>query len=152
MGPQARSRSLPPEGAARQRPGEAGSAAGSLVPLLDTSALRGAVRSTAGCAQCESLRCDGWESVSGPLGPPQLECIGTLRDPAIEEPTLTERHEAGTGYWHARAPLAVQHHPYNRCSVWRCPACGRGFVQYTEAGGYYVDHRIRAIDPDLITD
>jgi len=25
-------------------------------------------------------------------------------------------------------------------------------VQYTEAGGYYVDHRIREIDPTLIED
>lgn len=47
----------------------------------------------------------------------------------------------------ADAPVAPQHFPYNRCRVWACAACGRGFVQYTEYGGYYVDHRLRQIDP-----
>ena len=28
---------------------------------------------------------------------------------------------------------------YNRCSVWCCPQCRRGFLQYTETGGYYVE-------------
>ena len=97
------------------------------LPLLDAAALRAAVGSgLPECPGCGTLQCEGWESVSGPVDPPQLVCIGTLRDPVIEEPTLTERHEAGTGYWHARAPVAVLHHPYNRCGVWRCPRCGRG--------------------------
>ncbi len=121
-------------------------------PLLDAAALRAAVADTAGCTHCESLRCAGWESISAPLAPPLLEAAGTLRDPAVEEPTLTEHHPGGTGYWHARAPISLAHFPFNRCSVWRCPRCHRGFLQYTEAGGYYVDHRIRMIDPALITD
>ncbi len=120
--------------------------------LLDAQTLRSAVSAAgAGCASCGHLQCEGWESVSAPVGAP-LVCIGTLRDPAVDEPTLQELHAPGTGYWHARAPVAVRHFPYNRCSVWRCDTCGRGFVQYTEAGGYYVDHRIRAIDPALVTD
>lgn len=122
------------------------------LPLLDAAALRAAVAGAAGCAHCEALRCAGWESISAPLGSPLLEAIGTLRDPAIEEPTLAEHHPAGTGYWHAQAPIALLHFPFNRCSVWRCPNCRRGFLQYTEAGGYYVDHRIRMVDPALITD
>jgi hypothetical protein len=121
--------------------------------LLDAAALRAAVSAAAsGCAHCGHLNCAGWESVSAPLGPPLLRAVGTLRDASVEEPTLDELHTRGTGYWHAQAPVAVLHFPYNRCSAWCCPACGRGFVQYTEAGGYYVDHRIRAIDPALITD
>lgn len=122
------------------------------LPLLDAASLRAAVAGTGGCPHCESLRCAGWESITAPLGPPRLEAVGTLRDPAIEEPTLAEHHPAGTGYWHAQAPIALAHFPFNRCSVWRCAQCRRGFLQYTEAGGYYVDHRIRMIDPALISD
>jgi hypothetical protein len=121
--------------------------------LLDTAALRTAVAPAgAGCAHCQELRAPGWESVTGPLGAPQLEPVGTLRDPAIEEPALEERHTPGTSYWHARAPIVPALFPYNRCTVWRCPQCRRGFLQYTEAGGYYVDHRLRELDPTLIED
>jgi hypothetical protein len=125
--------------------------------LLDAEALRQALTPvpTAGrapCTHCAHLQCKGWESITAPLGPPLLQAVGTLRDPSIDEPTLTERHLPGTHYWHASAPVAVLHFPYNRCTAWRCPACGRGFVQHTETGGYYVDHRIRAVDVDLISD
>lgn len=127
-----------------------------MAPLLDAGALRAAVSASTGCPHCESLRCAGWESLPGPMGPPQLEPVGTLVDPAIDEPTVLEQHlplpEGGrTDYWHPLAPLSLRHFPYNRCSVWRCPQCRRGFVQYMEAGGYYTDHRIRAIDPALVT-
>ena len=37
-------------------------------------------------------------------------------------------------------------------TVWCCPQCRRGFLQYTEHGGYYVDHRLRMIDPALVGD
>ncbi|MEY3253255.1 MAG: hypothetical protein RL227_2228 [Pseudomonadota bacterium] len=119
--------------------------------LLDTAALRAAVAPAgAGCVHCAELHAPGWESVTGPLGPPLLEAVGTLRDLAVEEPTLEERHTPGTSYWHARAPVVPALYPYNRCTVWRCPQCRRGFLQYTEAGGYYVDHRLRELDPALI--
>jgi hypothetical protein len=121
--------------------------------LLDTATLRTAVAPAgAGCAHCQELHATGWESVTGPLGAPLLEPVGTLRDPAIEEPALEERHTPGTHYWHARAPIVPVLYPYNRCTVWRCPQCHRGFLQYTEAGGYYVDHRLRELDPSLIED
>jgi hypothetical protein len=121
--------------------------------LLDTATLRTAVAPAgAGCAHCQELHATGWESVTGPLGAPLLEPVGTLRDPAVEEPTLEERHAPGTHYWHARAPVVPTLFPYNRCTVWRCPQCRRGFLQYTEAGGYYVDHRLRELDPTLIED
>lgn len=121
--------------------------------LLDAAALRTAVAPAGeGCGHCHELRAPGWESVTGPLGPPLLEPVGTLRDPAVDEPTLEERHAPGTSYWHARAPVVPTHFPYNRCTVWRCPQCRRGFLQYTEAGGYYVDHRLRELDPAIIED
>ncbi|MCM0609988.1 MAG: hypothetical protein KA711_13520 [Ideonella sp. WA131b] len=119
--------------------------------LLDAAALRTALSAaSAGCAHCAALRAPGWESVTGPIGAPLLEPVGSLRDLSIEEPTLDERHAPGTSYWHARAPIVPTHFPYNRCTVWRCPQCRRGFLQYTEAGGYYVDHRLRELDPTLL--
>jgi len=103
----------------------------------------------AGC-DCARLSCRGWESVAAPLGEPLLECIGTLRPPGDDEPTLEEWHPAGTRYWSPEAPVATGWFPYNRCTVWRCRHCGRGFLQYTEFGGYYVDHRLRELDPALV--
>ena len=101
----------------------------------------------ADCA-CAKLRCAGWESVSAPLGGPAFRLLGSLRAPGDEEPTPTE--SPGSRYWAAEAPLAPAYFPYNRCSVWVCADCGRGFVQYTEFGGYYLDHRLRQIDPALV--
>jgi hypothetical protein len=120
------------------------------LPWLDATALRAAVGPGGGCAHCASLVCPGWESVPGPVQAPRLEPVGTLRDPAEDEPTLAEHHPDGTHYWDALAPVATAFFPYNRCEVWRCPQCRRGFLQYLEAGGYYTDHRLRQIDPSLI--
>ncbi len=99
-----------------------------------------------GCA-CTVLRAPGWESVSQPPGEPLLHRLGTLRDPEAAEPTFAEWHPQGTRYESADAPVAPDWFPYNRCEVWACAACGRGFLQYTEFGGYYVDHRLRELDP-----
>lgn len=101
----------------------------------------------AGCA-CAHLVCTGWESVSQPLSEPLLRRLGTLRDPELHEPTFEEW--PGPGLWSPQAAVAPLHFPYNRCEVWACTACGRGFLQYTEFGGYYVDHRLRQIDPDRV--
>lgn len=122
------------------------------LPLLTAGTLSAAVGPAGGCPHCQVLRCDGWESVTAPVRPPLLLPLGTLRDPAIDEPVYDERLPPGTDTWHPRAPVAVLHAPYNRCTVWCCPQCRRGFLQYTETGGYYVDHRLRAIDPALIGD
>jgi hypothetical protein len=120
-------------------------------PLLDAAAVRAAVAAAgAGCPHCAALRCAGWESVAAPLTAPLLEHIGSLRDPAVEEPTLEEHHAEGTGYWSPQAPIATAFFPFNRCEVWRCPQCRRGFLQYTEFGGYYVDHRLRELDPSRV--
>ena len=94
--------------------------------------------------------CPGWESVSAPPGEPLLQHLGTLRDAANEDPTLEELHPAGTRYGSPDAPIAPAFFPFNRCEVWACRSCGRGFLQYTEFGGYYVDHRLREIDPERV--
>jgi hypothetical protein len=36
--------------------------------------------------------------------------------------------------------------------VAQCTVCGRCALRYVEAGGYYVEPRIRALDPRLIVD
>lgn len=113
----------------------------------DLRALPPPARTPPGCA-CARLQCAGWESIAAPLAAPLLKHLGTLRDPAIEEPTVTEW--PGSRFWDAGAPIAPTHFPYNRCEVWACAACGRGFLQYTEHGGYYVDHRLRQVDPSLV--
>jgi hypothetical protein len=101
----------------------------------------------ADCA-CAAWRCAGWDSIGQPLAQPLLRHLGTLRDPAVDEPRYDEW--PGPGYWSPQAAVAPGHFPYNRCEVWACVACGRGFLQYTEYGGYYVDHRLRQIDPALV--
>ena len=103
----------------------------------------------ADCA-CAHLVCAGWESVSAPPGEPLLRHLGTLRDPEVEDPTLEELHPAGTRYGSPDAPIAPACFPFNRCEVWACRACGRGFLQYTEYGGYYIDHRLREVNPALV--
>lgn len=115
-----------------------------LLTAADLRALPSPQRTPADCA-CARLPCAGWESVAQPLGEPLLRRLGTLRDPAVEEPTVEEW--PGSRFWSADAPVAPDHFPYNRCEVWSCAACGRGFLQYTEYGGYYVDHRLRQLDP-----
>jgi hypothetical protein len=81
-----------------------------------------------------------------------LERVGTLRDPAIEEPTVAEYHPDGTNAWSPDAPIAPAWFPYNRCDVWRCAACARAFLRYTEYGGYYAEERVRELDARLIVD
>lgn len=76
--------------------------------------------------------------------------VGTLGDEAQAEPTLDEHHPHGTHGWSADAPIAPAFHPYNRCDVWRCAACRRVFLRYTEYGGYYEDERVRPVDPALV--
>ena len=103
--------------------------------------------SPTGCA-CAGPVATGWESVTDPPREPLLRLLGSLRPAGDEEPGFEEW--PGSRYWASDAPIAVGHFPYNRCQVWACAGCGRGFLQYTEFGGYYVDHRIRQIDPALV--
>lgn len=78
--------------------------------------------------------------------------IGTLRDEDIVDPTYEELHPHGTHYGDACAPIAVKFFPYNRCDLWLCSRCERHLLRYTEFGGYYLDHRVRLLNAELIID
>ncbi|MES2114129.1 MAG: hypothetical protein V4578_03210 [Pseudomonadota bacterium] len=102
-----------------------------------------------GCAACPFA---GWERVPPAFPESQLRQIGTLMDDPYAEPTYTEYHPSATEYWSTLAPIAPRYFPYNRCAVVECAICGRTYLRYTEAGGYYVEQRIRALDPERLVD
>jgi hypothetical protein len=122
------------------------------LPLLDAEGLRGlaATQPSQPCAACAVVRAPGWESMPASLERARLRRIATLRRPEVEDPTLEEYHPGGTHAWSSDAPIAPAYFPYNRCDVWQCVQCGRGFLRYTEYGGYYVDERIRELRPELV--
>ncbi|WP_293405806.1 hypothetical protein [Polaromonas sp.] len=92
-----------------------------------------------------------WESFTEDRWPKaQMTALGTLRDPDIYEPTQQEFHPDGTRYASPDAPVAVKFFPYNVCDVYGCGSCHKVLLRYTEFGGYYVDHRVRALDAGLI--
>ena len=122
------------------------------LPVLDASALAALARRQAGpgCPACAALRAPGWEALPGAFDPAGLRKVATLRQPGVDDPTLEEHHPAGTRSWSPQAPIAPAFFPYNRCDVCQCAACGRPFLRYTEYGGYYVEERIRELDPDRV--
>jgi hypothetical protein len=126
------------------------------LPLLDADGLRALGEAALGAAPCEAcapLRASaGWEAIPGTFDKDRLRPVATLRDEAVDDPTIAEHHPAGTNGWSADAPIAPAFFPYNRCEAWACAACGRPFLRYTEYGGYYVEERIRALDPALVVD
>ncbi len=112
----------------------------------------GAERAAGRCSACGGLQCKGWEALPGGFDAGVLQRVGTLRDPAVDEPTVEEYHPAGTRSWSAEAPIAPAFHPCNRSEVWQCSRCRRAFLRYTEYGGYYNEQRIRELDPALVVD
>jgi hypothetical protein len=125
------------------------------LPRFDFAALDDLARQSAAvqadCA-CTSFPLAGWESVPMSMDEVVMREVGTLRAADDEEPTFVEYHDKGTRYWSAEAPIAPRYFPYNRCNVLQCAACGRAYLRYTEAGGYYVEERIRALAPALLVD
>lgn len=112
---------------------------------------RACADSPAGACACALGACRSWESFTEDRWPrEQVRPLGTLRDPAVDEPTLEECHPDGTRYGSWDAPVAVAFFPYNRCDAYGCNRCGRTLLRYTEYGGYYVDHRVREVMPALI--
>jgi hypothetical protein len=105
---------------------------------------------------CTLKACAGWESVNDDRWPSeQLSKAGTLREPVSEsgsEITFEEYHPNGTRYDSANAPISLRHFPFNRCDVYACKQCRCAVLKYTEFGGYYVDQRVRLVDPELIVD
>jgi hypothetical protein len=99
---------------------------------------------------CALGPCAGWDSMTEERWPAkQMQPVATLRDPDIAEPSFEEQHPNGTRYESPDAPVALKFFPYNRCDIWRCTQCQRHLMRYTEFGGYYVDHRVRALTPKL---
>ena len=101
------------------------------------------------CPECSSLSCRGWVSKPGYFDLAKLKVLGTLKLENAEE-CWVEYHPNGTNHWSENAPIAVRHHPYNRSDVCECLGCKRKFLHYTEYGGYYLDERLRELDPKLI--
>jgi hypothetical protein len=120
--------------------------------LLDAQTLMQACAvSPAGTCCCALGACRSWESFIEDRWPnQQVRRLGTLCDSAIEDPTVDEFHPRSTRYGSPDAPLAVAFFPCNRCDVYACKQCGRTLLRYTEYGGYYVDHRVREVLPELI--
>ena len=128
---------------------------------LDAQALKDLAQAASPkSCQCALGPCTGWESVTEDRWPaPSLTAVGSLRELTAEgeseqggEPTFEEFHPQGTRYESALAPVAPQFFPYNRCDVFSCSRCERFLLRYTEFGGYYVDHRVRARNADLVVD
>jgi hypothetical protein len=101
---------------------------------------------------CQQSRLAGWASMPLSLPDTQLLDVGTLAETDPEDASYEEFLPAGTNYWSDNAPIAVRHFPYNRCAVSECLLCKRLYLRYTEGGGYFVDRRIRQVDPALIAD
>ncbi|SDI18400.1 hypothetical protein SAMN05444748_10455 [Variovorax sp. OV700] len=97
-------------------------------------------------------RAAAWESFTEDRWPTDLmQPLGTLRADGVDEPVFEEFHPHGTRYDSVGAPISVAHFPFNRCDVYRCTACARLVLRYTEFGGYYVDHRARRVDAALVS-
>lgn len=79
-----------------------------------------------------------------------LECRGRISAQDDGELTVEEYHPDRTNLWSPDAPIALNYFPANRSAVWQCKQCSRCYLRYTEYGGYYVDRRIRALQPGLI--
>lgn len=121
--------------------------------ILDFAALTQLARAsgtvTPPC-NCTAVSLASWQTVPLSLAPGRLEDVGTLMRDPYDDPTFTEYHPAGTRYHSIDAPIAPQFYPYNRCTVARCRDCGRCYLRYNEAGGYFTEWRMRALQPGLL--
>jgi hypothetical protein len=122
---------------------------------LNFSTLAALAQKSAGitvACTCSPVSLASWESVPLSLDESSLDEVGTLFEDYFVEPTFEEFHPSGTRYDSPTAPIAPRYFPYNRCTVAECRICGRHFLRYTEAGGYFVDRRIRLLSVELLID
>ena len=126
------------------------------LPLLDSGSVRRlAQQSAAVSSDCACTLADTSAWAATPLSFPEhlLTDVGTLLADPYDEPSFREYHPAGTRYDSPEAPIALQYFPYNRCQLAVCTHCGRHYLRYTEAGGYFVERRLRSLSrPDLVVD
>jgi hypothetical protein len=119
-------------------------------PALEALALVSAHVHSA-CA-CSTFNLESWAAVPLSFNEADLLEVGTLLEDPFTEPTFAEFHRSGSRYESANAPIAPRYFPTNRCTVAKCVRCGRCYLRYTEAGGYFVERRIRALMPALLVD
>lgn len=103
------------------------------------------------CA-CAGRVIRGWESLPITFPEQFLDKVGMVCARSDHDLTVEEFHPDGTNYWSDTAPISLAHFPANRCEVARCRVCARCYLRYTEFGGYYVDRRIRSLQPELISE
>jgi hypothetical protein len=123
--------------------------------ILDFATLtRLAQASAAVTAPCSCIKVSlaAWHALPLTLELDRFEDAGTLLLDPYSEPTFAEYHPAGTHYDSEDAPIAPRFYPFNRCNVARCMQCGRHYLRYNEAGGYFTELRIRALQPGLLVD
>lgn len=106
---------------------------------------------TAAC-NCQDVALLAWQQLPMTLELDQLQQVATLIDDPYAEPTFAEYHPAGTRYDSEDAPIAPRYYPCNLSQLARCVRCGRHYLRYTEAGGYFSELRIRALRPELLVD
>ncbi|SNT18832.1 hypothetical protein SAMN06265795_11666 [Noviherbaspirillum humi] len=125
----------------------------SLPPLSPETIMQLAEASAVVSVACACARQPhaSWESQSTSFPEELLQPLGRVASEADEEPTVREHHPHGTNLWSPDAPIALNYYPANRSEIWQCRQCSRCYLRYTEYGGYYVDRRIRALQPALIT-
>lgn len=99
---------------------------------------------------CNTVSLAAWQALPMTLTLDRFEDVGTLMEDPYDEPTFVEYHPDGTRYESADALIAPAYYPYNRCTVARCLDCGRHYLRYNEAGGYFTELRIRALQPELL--
>lgn len=123
--------------------------------ILDFPALTAlaaaSARVTAKCS-CNTVPLAAWQRLPPTLELDRFEEVGTLVADPYAEATFAEFHPAGTRYDSDDAPIAPRYYPANLSQVARCLDCGRHYLRYNEAGGYFTELRIRALRPELLVD
>jgi hypothetical protein len=122
---------------------------------IDFSSLTALARASSAVTtpcSCNTVSLAAWQALPMTLMLDRFEDVGTLMDDPYDEPTFAEFHADGTRYESDAAPIAPKYYPYNRCTVARCLTCGRHYLRYNEAGGYFTELRIRALQPALLVD
>lgn len=114
-------------------------------------ALATSTASVAMPCECARRSYAGWESLSSTFPEDLLDCVGKVSAALDGELRVEEYHPERTNLWSEDAPIALNYYPANRCEVWQCRHCQRCYLRYTEFGGYYVDRRMRQLQPALIT-
>ena len=118
---------------------------------LDVHALAQARGDATPCTACRPFASPGWETFPDSADAAVLQPLGALWLAGDDEPTLEEApRPTGIDRWSPLAPISLHHHPDNRCEVWACRQCGLPFLRYTEYGGYYIEKRIRQLQPQRL--